>query len=245
MSITNTNPLYYLKKRQSVHWFLFGIRSNFDAIYFVEIIGNDSTKTQVLPRKDARYTWAKLLTEGFEKVDLKDAGAIPFHVDQRIREWWKFVSRGFRDKFYGDDPWGSSMVDGNDPKTLSEIAEGKFSDKLKEEAAEQEDDWEYSYTANALNQGDYSADLDKGDGDIDNYWNTEGAFESASDKSDEYAVMMENMMIDPPEPEWDNNDCEEDEQEHNESYQRWAIDGEKRDEEIEQAIEEYYASEDS
>ena len=246
MSIAKAHPLNFLKRKQSVHWFLFGVRNDSDTIYFIEIIGNESTKTKVISRKYARHIWAKLLTDGFEKVDLKDAGAIPFHLDQRIRQWWKFVNRGFKDKFHGDDPWGSSQVEGNDPKTLSEIAEGRFLGGPEEEAEGGENEWEHSHTESLIYEEEDSTDLD-GDGDIDNYWNREGAFEYASDKSDEDAEIMEMIAIDPQEKEWDVNDwdvndCDEDEQEHDESYQLWAIEQEKRDEETELAMEKYYAS---
>jgi hypothetical protein len=242
MSNTINNPLYYLRRERSVHWFLFGVNSNLDRVYFLEVIGNDSTSTSIVSKEDARNLWRRLKAYGFEEIELRNAGAIPFHLDQRIREWWKFVNNGFSDRLYKDDPWGSSSVTGNDAKTLSDIAEGNIMTTKDDEGKNQiANFWEYREPEEDGSDRSNRED----DADDDNYWNKEGVFEYASDKGDEYAVMMEKTMDDPPEPEWDGNDYEEDEQEHDKSYQRWATEEEKRDEEIEQAMKEYYASEDS
>jgi hypothetical protein len=241
MSNNTDSPLFFLKATNSVHWFLFGENKNTKRIYFIEIIGNGSTNTRILSKQEARQLWKSLNDDGFERTELRDAGAIPSHVDQRVREWWKFVNNNFLDKVYKHDPWGSRVVEGNDAKTLSDIAQNKTFNPIADEPYPIANFWEYREPEEDGSDRSNRED----DADDDNYWNKEGAFEYASDKSDEYAVMIGNIMVDPPEPEWNKNECEEDEQEHDESYQRWATEEGERDEEIEQAMEEYYASEDS
>jgi len=229
MRNTPPHPIYFLKKRLSVHWFLFGLNSLAENVYFLEVIGNQSSKTRVLSKQEARCLWKTLLVDGFERVNLRDAGAIPFHLDQRIREWYQFIRKGFYDKIYKDDPWGSGIVYGNDAKTLSRIADGITVNGVDdEEASRSMPFWDHTE----------QLDISDQDGDLDNYWNREGVFESESDKGDEMARWMDAML------DMEGEDDEEICCQQEESYQRFVMEQEKRYDEIANAIEKYYESED-
>jgi len=232
------HPLYFLWKKRSVHWFLFGVNNHCKKIYFLEVIGNDSTRTSILSIEDARNRWRHLKANGFNKTELRDAGAIPFHLDQRIREWWRFVKNGFNDNLYRDDPWGSNKVVGNDPKTLSAIAEGKFSEARDDYGTNQVANfWEYREPEEDGSDAERTDD----EGDNDNYWNKEGVFESESDKGDEITWAID----DSERTEQRSKEREEDEecaQQFDKSYQQWIAMEEQRDNEIEQAMEEFYRS---
>jgi len=232
------HPLYFLWKKRSVHWFLFGINNHSKKVYCLEIVGNDSTRTSILSIEDARNLWRHLKTNGFNKTELIDMGAIPFHLDQRIREWWRFVNNGFIDTLYSDDPWGSSKVVGNDAKTLSDIIEGKFSTIIDDyETNQLANFWEYEEPEEDGSDTNNNND----EGDNDNYWNKEGVFESESDKGDEMTWAIEDSDY----TEQRSKESEEDEeyaQQFDESYQQWIAMEEQRDDEIEEAIEEFYRS---
>jgi len=232
------HPLYFLWKKRSVHWFLFGVNNDSKKVYYLEIVGNDSTRTSILSIEDARNLWRHLKTNGFNKTELIDMGAIPFHLDQRIREWWRFVNNGFIDTLYSDDPWGSSKVVGNDAKTLSDIIEGKFSTIIDDyETNQLANFWEYEEPEEDGSDTNNNND----EGDNDNYWNKEGVFESESDKGDEMTWAIEDSDY----TEQRSKESEEDEeyaQQFDESYQQWIAMEEQRDDEIEEAIEEFYRS---
>jgi len=239
MKNTNNNQLYFLKKAQSVHWCLFGVNGDAECVYLLEVIGNDCTKTEVLLTQEARSAWQYYKANGFKRIELIDAGGIPHHLDQRIREWWKFVHRGFKDKKYMNDPWGACTATGNDSRTLSDIAEGKYS-------IARSDDTETPYA----NFWEYREpdDEDAPDGRIsevgsedDNYWNKEGVFESESDKGDEMEMMIDDSSNSDEQEFFIDNDGEYEHQ-YDESYQQWVSEEEQRDNEIEEAMEEFYKS---
>lgn len=79
----------------------------------------------------------------------------------------------------------------------------------------------------------------KDDSDYDNYWNKEGVFEYESDKGDQILDAMDDAG-ETEDPQWRIRCEEPHEQEHDESYQQWAMEEEKRNEEIERAIERFY-----
>lgn len=240
MNNFHDHPIYFLRRQLSVHWFLFGINSHARKVYFLEVVGNDSTKTSVLSMEDARNLWRHLTTNGFERIELRDAGAIPLHLDQRIREWWKFVNNDFNDKLHKDDPWGSCTVIGNDAKTLSDIAEGKSLEIADNSYRNQVANfWEYREPEEDGSDRNNIED----DADDDNYWNKEGVFESESDKGDEPWWEVDDSG-DSEQPVWRTEDQEEYEQQDDASYQQWATEEEQRDDEIEEAMEEYYKTQD-
>jgi hypothetical protein len=188
MSSNTNSQLFFLKAPNSVHWFLFGVNQSTEKIYFLEIIGNESTKTRILSKQEARHLWKQLNDDGFEKIELRDAGAIPSHVDQRIREWSKFVYNKYFDKIYKHDPWGRIIVERNDAKTLSDIAQNKTFDPVSSEPLRIANFWECREP-----DDEYTSDESRTNihgGDVDNYWNQEGIFESASDQGDERFAQM-------------------------------------------------------
>jgi len=84
------------------------------------------------------------------------------------------------------------------------------------------------------------------DSDFDNYWNKEGVFEYASDKRDEHIFALEEQSEEePPKPEWDKLVSDEYEQDYDESYQKWATEEALRNDEIEEAMREYFKTQDS
>ena len=239
MSNATNNPLYFLKKDQSVHWCLFGIVGDAEKVYLLEVIGNDSTKTEVLTKQEARGAWQYYRANDFRVIELRDAGGIPHHLDQRIREWWKFVHKRLKDTKHIDDPWISWEVVGNDAKTLSDIAEGRYS------IARQEDEeipyanfWEYREPDE---EDESDGRIGEGVDEDNNYWNNEGVFESESDKGDEMLMIMYNQ-IDSHEQAFFPDDDGEYEHQYDESYQKWATEEMQRDDEMEEAIEEFYKS---
>lgn len=183
MSKTTDFPLFFLKASNSVHWFLFGANNSIERIYFIEIIGNESTKTRLLSKQEARHLWKTLKEDGFERTELRDAGAIPSHVDQRIREWWKFVNNNFIDMIYMNDPWGCRIVEGDDAKTLSDIAQNKTFDPIAGEPYPIANFWEYREHEEGITPDESRTNIHGGD--IDNYWNQEGVFEIESDQGDQ------------------------------------------------------------
>lgn len=141
---THPHQLHFLNKEKSVHWCLFGIKSDTRKTYLLEVNGNECTQTEVISIEDARRAWTYYKTIGFREVKLKDAGGIPLHLDQRIREWWKFANRVSKDCKQTDDPWTANIERTNDAKMLSEIADGKYLRKTQHEEEEQYADyWEY------------------------------------------------------------------------------------------------------
>ena len=81
------------------------------------------------------------------------------------------------------------------------------------------------------------------DSDFDNYWNKEGVFEYESDKSNENLDEIDNL----DEKEYAKWESERDkayQQQQEESYQQWAMEEEKRNDEMEEAIEKFYRSQD-
>jgi hypothetical protein len=239
MKSTTNNQLYFLKKAQSVHWCLFGVNGDAECVYLLEVIGNESTKTEVLSKQEARRAWQYYRANGFKKIELIDAGGIPHHLDQRIREWWKFVHRGFKDKNYMDDPWGTCTAIGNDSKTLSDIAEGKYS------IARQDDTetpyanfWEYREPDDEEAPDGRISEDDRED---DNYWNREGVFESESDKDDENLDEIDSFD-EQEHARWVPDRDEAYQQQQEESYQQWAMEEEQRNDEMEEAIEKFYRS---
>jgi hypothetical protein len=173
------NSLYFLRKERSNHWSLFGINNQSNKVYFLEIAGNYSTKTSILSIEEGRNRWRHLNANGFNKIELRDSDAIPFHLDQRIREWWRFVENGFKDNLYRDDPWVLSKVAWM-PKTLKGIAEGKFSKTIDDYGSIQiANSWEYGGPAE---DGSDAINNIHDEGQDDNYWNKETVFESASEK---------------------------------------------------------------
>ena len=204
------NTLHLLKKEKSVHWCLFGVQNKTRSIYLLEVIGNECSKTEILSTQEARSCWRYYRSMGFREIELKDAGGIPLHLDQRMREWWKFVNKSLKDGEYMDDPWAANLTTKDDAKVLTEIADGKYLRKSQhEEEVQYAEYWEYR-----LSPEDESEEI-IGEEDADD-----------SNCCDEFG-------------------CEYNDQDYDESYQRWAMEEEKRDEEIERAIEEYYASYDS
>jgi len=239
MKSTAKNQLYFLKKAWSVHWCLFGVNGDAECVYLLEVMGNESTKTEVLSTQEARRAWQYYRANGFRRIELIDAGGIPHHLDQRIREWWKFVNRGFKDNKYMDDPWGTCTVIGNDSKTLSDIAEGKYYIARKDDTeTPYANFWEYREPDDEVAADGRISDDDRED---DNYWNREGVFESESDKGDEAIMMMDNSSNSDEQGFYQDNDGEYEHQ-CNESYQQWVSEEEERDNEIEEAMEEFYKS---
>lgn len=240
MKSKQEHPLYLLWKKRSVHWFLFGINNQSNKVYFLEIVGNESTKTAILSTEEGRNLWRHLTANGFSRTELRDAGAIPFHLDQRIREWWRFVKNGFNDNLYSDDPWGSSKVVGNDAETLSGIAEGRFSKTIDDYGSDQiANFWEYIEPEEDGSDADNIHD----EGENDNYWNKEGVFESESDKADEITW----TTADEENPgslscQGEQEKEEEYVQQYDQFYQEWIAMEQERDDEMEDAIEEFYRS---
>lgn len=207
----------------------------------MEIVGNDSTKTSIVSIEEGRNLWRHWTANGFKKTELRDAGAIPFHLDQRIREWWRFVKNGFNDNLYRDDPWGSSKVVGNDAETLKGIAEGRFSNTIDDYGSEQiANFWEYREPEEDGSDANNIHD----EGENDNYWNKEGVFESESDKGDEITFSTADEEYPESLSSYSEQDKEEAEyaQQNHKSYQEWIAMEQERDDEMEDAIEEFYRS---
>ena len=180
------SPLYFLKQGKSVHWFLFGVNRVSKKIYFLEIIGNDSTQTRILSLQGARYIWKTLINDGVERVELRDVPAIPSHVDQRIREWWKFVNNNFLDRLHGEDPWGSLEVEGDSPETLTKIAGDKITSLDDHGPSPTANFWEYREKDDEVYPSESRTNHPEEGGDFDNYWNQEGVFEEQSDMQHEF-----------------------------------------------------------
>jgi hypothetical protein len=79
------------------------------------------------------------------------------------------------------------------------------------------------------------------DSDYDNYWNKEGVFEYESDKSDENLNEIDNF----DEKGYAKLVSDRDEayqQQQEESYQHWAMEEEQKNEDMEEAIEQFHRS---
>jgi hypothetical protein len=79
------------------------------------------------------------------------------------------------------------------------------------------------------------------DSDFDNYWNKEGVFEHESDKSDENLDEIDNFD-EKEHAKWVSDRDEAYQQQQEESYQQWAMEEEQRNNEMEEAIEKFYRS---
>ena len=178
MDYPNACRLFLLKKPKSVHWFLFGIDTSNSKAYILEINGNVSSKPILLSVNDARNLWSTLKRDTFKMTSLRDAGCIPSHVLQRIREWWNFVHNGLT----GNDPWRVW-----DPDKVNEADSHEILQAIANNSVEQTsdlsgstcDEWDYSEPSyNDEGRNDMPSE------DIDNYWNQEGVFEVESDIHD-------------------------------------------------------------
>ncbi len=170
--------LFLLKKPKSVHWFLFGIDLSNSKAYILEINGNISGEPIIVSVDNARNLWSTLKRDAFKMTSLRDAGCMPSHVLQRIREWWQFIHHGLT----GNDPWRVW-----DPDKVNETDSHETLQRIASESIEQQinlnegdwEDWDHSEPSYS-DEGRNNMPSE----DIDNYWNQEGIFEVESDIHD-------------------------------------------------------------
>ena len=167
-----------------VHWYLFGIDKAEGKCYFLEIVGNNCTHTKCLKIQTSRSLWRRLKREGAKQIMLQDAGSIPSHVHQRLKEWSIFTISLIRNSGHGGgqiphEPWIRDPEEKDSVETLGRIVNSRFTPEDDElprivEYAPSIGDWQDS---DVDSQDEIDQEESSEDADFDNYWNREGVFE--------------------------------------------------------------------
>lgn len=226
-------------------WQLFAIDEERSICHYIHIDKNDIVDQQVLSIPQARIYWKQAIRNGFFQRNNNESirGIITSHFYQRFKEFQRWQGGSLREPFTGK----AEELDNSEHLKHLENAL-KSGDWYDYECwlHEQKENYSanfgyYSSSIVSLDElEDNSSMLNEGsDGDLDNYWNQEGLFESESDQSDEmddYEYTVTEVVN-----EFDEDDCIQ----QNKSYQEWCIEQERNVEEMEDAIDKYYKSKNS
>ena len=187
----------FVLSRQGVSWRLFGIDPINSTCHVLSIefqrIRNLSTevnkfayslseKSFVYSLENGRAEWKRMKSEDFLPVVAEDIENLPPYVLRRISAWKKFI---LRDQIDESKSRLEAIFTWEIPSGISEnrqvgriIPSHDYSARL--ETASDDSQWEY-WDENGRECPDRKFDPELHGGDLDNYWNDDGLFESSTD----------------------------------------------------------------